>query len=168
MQAERLPWLFVEIMFPDSEHRRCEMNTAPMPHVVAALFCEKVLQEKDGSLTVVRIADRLTYTLPPELPEGVKPLAQLAGLIALRSGSASGKFTLKIRSNSPSGKQDEDFFSSPIELRGGDHGQNMILNISMGILEDGLFWFDVILDDRVLTRIPLMVVRGEPAQSERK
>lgn len=145
------------------------MDTVPMPHVIAAFFCEKILQEKDGSLSVIRIADRLSYTLPPEgLPEGVKPMAQIAGLIALRSGPASGKFTLKLRSNSPSGKQDESFYSVPIELQGGDHGQNLILNVKMGILEDGLFWFDVILDGQVLTRIPLTVVQVQTVQSEKK
>ena len=42
---------------------------------------------------------------------------------------------------------------------GKDHGQNLIVNMTLGIEEDGLYWFDVIFDDEVLTKIPLMVAQ---------
>jgi hypothetical protein len=36
------------------------------------------------------------------------------------------------------------------------------LNFVLGIENEGLYWFDVVFDDEVLTRIPLTVVQ-EPA-----
>ena len=41
------------------------------PNVVAAVFCEKVLQEKDGVLSAIRIVDRFTVSV--EAPSGAAP-----------------------------------------------------------------------------------------------
>ena len=142
------------------------MDTDAMPYVGAALLCEKVLQEKDGTLSVVRIADRITYQLSG-VPEGVKPIVQLHGLIVLRSGPAKGNFTLKLFMTPPSGNRHE-MYSVPVELRGGDHGFNLVLNISLGINEDGLYWADVMFEGHLLTKIPLMVVQAEPEQKDAK
>ena len=35
----------------------------PRPYVTAAMLCEKVIQEKDESITIVRIADTLQYSV---------------------------------------------------------------------------------------------------------
>lgn len=159
MQQAWPPILFVKVKFQKGNDEGPSMS-APLPNVIAALFCEKVLNEADGSLSVVRIADRITYQIAPNLPPEFKPAVMLQGLICLRSGEAKGNFRLWVRGNSPSGKQQE-LFSLPIELKGGDHGVNAIVAATIGVHEDGLYWFDVILDDHTLTRIPLMVVQGE-------
>jgi hypothetical protein len=162
--------LVIEIGFSEEK----TMSDTPMPHVIAALFCEKILQEADGSLSVIRIADKLTIqtiqvdsTAIEAIPEELrpKPPVQMSGLVSLRSGPASGKFTMKVVMNSPSGKR-KDAFTVPLELHGADHGQNIILNIILAVQEEGLFWFDVLLDDHQLTRIPLMVVRAQPTKFE--
>ncbi len=33
------------------------------PYLIAALLCEKVLQEKDGIISVIRMIDRITLTV---------------------------------------------------------------------------------------------------------
>ena len=38
------------------------------PYLVAALFCEKVLSEKDGVISTMRIVDRITITVSGEAP----------------------------------------------------------------------------------------------------
>ena len=136
------------------------------PHLIAALFCEKVLQEKDGSLSIIRIADKLMYELPEGVPEAAPPPFSLAGLVAVKSGPAKGTFNLRIVVNSPSGKQHE-LPPTKIVLEGGDHGQNLILNVVMGLKENGLYWFDVMLESDVLTRIPLLVERVQKQKSEK-
>jgi hypothetical protein len=167
MQEGISAYLFIKIEFSDLENRRCEMDIDAGPYVTAAFFCEKVLQDKDGSLSAIRIIDRLSYVLPPEgIPQGVRPIVQIFGLISLKSGSLKGTFTLRLNSELPSGKREENIITSTIELKGGDHGQNVILNILLGIQEEGLLWFDVVLEDQLLTKIPLMIVRGQAKSLE--
>ena len=51
----------------------------PRPYVTAALLCEKVLQEKDESITLIRIIDRLQYRLQAigaSLPAGAKDITK--------------------------------------------------------------------------------------------
>ena len=126
------------------------------PYVTAALLCEKVLQEKDESLTVIRIIDKLQYQVLGSLPADSKPLIALQGLVGIKSGPVVGKHTLKIVGEKPGGSR-KQLHELPLDLLGADQGQNIILNIQIGIDQDGLHWFDVIFDDEVLTRIPLVV-----------
>ncbi len=129
----------------------------PRPYVIAALLCEKVLQESNGTVSIIRVADRLGYSVAG-MPEGMKPITQLSGLISLKSGPVTGDHTLKIIGENPVGVRQE-LFTFPLHLMGKDHGQNIILNIAFGIEQDGLHWFDVVFDDEVLTRIPLIVAK---------
>lgn len=137
----------------------------PRPYVTAALLCEKVLEEKNGTISVIRIADRLGYHATG-MPQGMKPGVQISGLVCLKSGPVAGDHVIKIVLESPSAKRQE-IYSLPVTLKGRDHGQNVILNMTFGIEQDGFYWFDVIFDDDVLTRIPLMVAQ-DPAPVQTK
>jgi len=123
-----------------------------------------MLHEKDGSLSVIRITDKLTYKLVG-MPPGYKPMASISGLVALKSGPVTGDHTLRIIAERPSGDRKE-VFSFPLKLVGKEQGQNIILNITIGIDEDGLYWFDVVFDDDVLTRIPLIIAK-QPEESQK-
>ncbi len=139
----------------------------PLPYVTAALLCEKVLQEKDGSLSVIRIADRVEYRLEGA-PEGLRPTVTLAGIVALRSGPVSGDHFLKIIIENPHGDRKE-VHRQQMTLAGEDKGQNLILNLNLAIEHEGLYWFDVLFDEDLLTRIPLTVLRRqEQTPHERK
>jgi hypothetical protein len=130
----------------------------PRPYVTAALLCEKVLQEKDDSLTLMRIADRVQYRLEGSgLPEGSKPIINIQGLVSLKSGLVTGEHVIKIIMERPNGDR-KDVASFPVNFLGKDQGQNMILNMGLGVDQDGLYWFDVVFDEEVLTRVPLMVM----------
>lgn len=131
----------------------------PHPYLTAALLCEKVLQEKDESLSVIHLADKITYATVG-MPAGVKPAAQISGLLCLKSGPVTGDHTVKIVVENPTGDRKE-VFSMPVTLLGNDHGANVIMNITLGIEVDGLYWFDVVFDDDVLTRIPLVVMQAQ-------
>lgn len=128
----------------------------PRPYVTAALLCQNVLQEKDESLTLVRVADRLQYRVEG-LPQGTKPMIAIQGLLSIKSGPVTGDHTITVVSEKPSGTR-KQVHSLPVKLLGRDHGQNIVLNIALGIEEDGLYWFDVLFDEELLTRIPLMVI----------
>lgn len=133
----------------------------PRPYITAAFMCEKVLQERDGSLSIVRIADRLQYRVEG-LPPGVKPAITVNGLVSIKSGMVTGDHTLTIIAERPSGKR-VSAYELPVTLKGRDHGTNIILNMNLGIDEDGLWWFDVLFDGELLTRMPLLIT---PLQEE--
>lgn len=137
----------------------------PRPYVTAALLCEKVLQEKDESLTLVRIADRLQYSVQGvgvALPEGLKPVINIEGLVSIKSGPVTGDHTIDIFLQRPNGDR-KAVATFAVKFLGQDHSQNLILKMGVGIQEDGLYWFDVFFDGEVLTKIPLMVTPA-PAQ----
>ena len=132
----------------------------PRPYVTAALLCEKVLQEKDESLTLVRVTDKLQYRVEG-LPQGIKPMIVIQGLLSIKSGPVTGDHTITIVSEKPSGDR-KQVYTIPIKLFGKDQGHNIILNISLGLDQDGLYWTDVLFDEELLTRIPLMVTPLPP------
>jgi hypothetical protein len=131
----------------------------PRPYVTAALLCEKVLQEKDETLTLVRIADRVQYSVQG-VPKDVKPMVAIQGLVAIKSGPVTGDHTIKIFAEKPNGER-KQVHSMPLKLLGKDHGQNIILSIGIGVEADGIYWIDVVFDDELLTRVPLTITRLE-------
>jgi hypothetical protein len=148
------------------------MEDKPRPYLTAALLCEKVLLEKDGSVSVIRIADRITLQMqgPPGTnlaglatqPSGIDPVPifNITCLVALKSGPAVGDYTLRLRFKAPSGKEQADPIEQPVTLKGKDHGQNCVIQLYIVAQEEGLHWIQVMLDDMELTRIPLVVARS--------
>ena len=136
----------------------------PKPYISAALLCERVLIEKDEVITAVRVIDKVSIKADA-LPEGLKPAIMLTGLIGLKSGPAVGDFILRLSVIPPSGEVKPDLLTLPANLKGGDHGQNFVLNLGLGIESEGLYWFEVFLDDVSLTKIPLTVTI-EPRQTQ--
>jgi hypothetical protein len=129
----------------------------PRPYLLAALLCEKILQEKDGTISVIRVVDRMEYKLEG-IPEGLnlKPIVPLACFISLKSGPVTGDHAIKLVVERPSGNR-KDAFSHIFNFVGQDLGQNLIINMGLGIEEQGLHWFDLFFDEEWLTRIPLIV-----------
>jgi len=142
-------------------------NTKPL--VAVAQFCEKTLEEKDGVLTLVRLIDTLwVHPLPPTLTasETTALVAETTLVITLRSGSISGPQHIDLIGRSPSGrgtiKRGFDF-----DLLGESHGQTVIFRIGMAVNEMGLFWFDVVWNNEVLTSVPLRLapIQQRPADA---
>lgn len=129
------------------------------PFLSAAVFCEKVLQEKDGVCTLVRMVDRLisqaTGVNPPEKMPQLQ--ANLTLFIALKSGFARGSYSVHVRVTNPLGRP-SDVATLPVLLEGEDRGANLIGQMQIQLDEPGLYWFDVLFERRLLTRIPLRVV----------
>ena len=129
------------------------------PHLAAAVLCEKVLQEKDGVLSLIRVFDRIIHTVEgPQVPAKMPPVPiTLTAFLSFKSGTAKGRRTVTIKVNSPSGAR-IDGPSLPVLFEGEDRGVNLIVNLALQAEHEGLYWIDVLLDDRVITRMPLMVV----------
>jgi hypothetical protein len=133
----------------------------PGPYVQLAAFCEKVLREADGALSLIRVIDRLTVTahgpgsgeLPAELPEGN---LHVTLVVTLKADDARGRYPISLRVQQPSGVYlPERSFDAMFE--GEERGVNLILDLQVEALE-GLYWFDVSINERLLTRIPLRVI----------
>lgn len=130
----------------------------PGPYIQMATFCEKALQEADGVLSIIRAVDRIVVTaqgseVPSELPQGN---LQLTLVVALKSDDARGRHPVSLRIQQPSGVfLPERTFDAMFE--GEERGVNLILQLQLEALE-GLYWFDVAINERVLTRVPLRVM----------
>jgi len=128
---------------------------APRPWVQVAAICHTALMENTGQMSVIRITDRIAVAgVTPEMQP--QPL-QLSMAILLRSGEMHGQYNLKIRCTSPLGQEttgQEIMFL----FEGGDRGVQTVLPIAMVATEPGTYWFDLILEEDTLTRVPLTVL----------
>jgi len=136
------------------------------PHLVAAVFCDQVLDEKDNVLSAIRIHDRFELTRiraqpGDEIPLPAKgrlgpPVITFTLLVILKSGDFKGRGKIGIVPSTPSGKilarQDVE-----LEFLGGEYGANAIVRGGLPPNEEGIYWFDVYFEDRLLTSSPLRV-----------
>ncbi len=129
------------------------------PYLLAALLCEKILQEKDEIISIIRVIDRITVTAQAATSPATLPptSVNLNALISLKSGTAKGRYTVKWRIETPSGiKLPEQLL--PVLFEGDDRGANLILALTMLVDQEGVYWFEVFLEDQFFTKIPLRVL----------
>jgi hypothetical protein len=136
------------------------------PYLTVAAICEKVLQEKDETISMIRMIDRLAVTVNAlGSPESMPPTAaNVTILISLKSGKARGRSTIKLRPEAPSGLKFPDQLL-PVLFEGEDRGVNLILNLNLVVEQEGVYWFEVLLEEQLLTRIPLRVLYQRIGQS---
>ncbi|HZV52104.1 MAG TPA: hypothetical protein VFD49_20360 [Candidatus Dormibacteraeota bacterium] len=132
------------------------------PYLSSAFLCERVLEEKDGVLSAIRIVDRILVQgqAPPgaEAPPMPSVGIRLIALIALKNGPARGSRRLELIPKAPSGLKLPSV-SVPVLLEGDDdRGVNLRLQMNLQAREEGIYWFDVRLDGELLTRMPLRIV----------
>jgi hypothetical protein len=129
------------------------------PYIQAAAFCEKILQEGDGVLSLIRLIDRVILTASgPDAPAAMPPqTVQFSFAICLKSGSARGSYEISIQPESPSGiKLGKTVL--PVFLEGEDRGQNIVAPTAITVDQQGLYWFEIKMDEQLLTRVPLRIV----------
>jgi hypothetical protein len=132
------------------------------PYVQAACFCETALQEPSGVFSLIRVIDTLIRTdQGPNPPISMTPFSrQLKFILMLKSGSAVGRYEIKIIPEYPNGQT-----LTPSELSaqfdGEERGCNFILDVPFEFPLEGLYWFRVLLIDgdkeEEITAIPLRV-----------
>jgi uncharacterized protein DUF6941 len=132
------------------------------PYIAAAFYCENILEDSKGMISVQGIGDSMHIGLspfaPPDLPSKENPIiVRHQFLLIFRSGDSPGKHRLKLELESPSGKRttikDEEItLTDP--PNGGLHIKN---GLTIEIQKGGLFWLDVFLDDALMTRAPMNI-----------
>lgn len=151
------------------------------PLVAGAFFCERVIQEQDGVLTIVRIIDtlyihqvvKLAAPVPVQPPVGFPTQSVQSGLhlvVLLKSGDYRGQGVLNLRGLKPSGEplKARTPTEIPVELKGGHYGANVVINLGMPFELSGIYWFELYFDGHVLTRMPLSVVVSEQRSETEK
>lgn len=127
------------------------------PYVQIAAFCENVLTESNGVNSLIRVVDRITTSVGL-LPEGIPPPAHLLNaVIALKSGQARGSIDITLRAEAPSGLRLPDLTVSVL-LEGEDRGVAIHVPVAIPTEVEGIYWFDVLVDGRLMSRMPLRVV----------
>lgn len=147
------------------------MPTAPRdgPYLQAALLCERVLLEPDGTPSAIRIIDTFTVQqIPDELRTAgaivVSLPVQASFLIILKSGSASGMYTFQLVSHSPSGTETR-LAPHEAELSAYPHGGATItLQTMFAFSEEGDYRYDLLVNGEFVTAIPLRVVFASASQ----
>ena len=129
------------------------------PYLTTATFCEQVLQETSGVLSLIRIVDRMIISSSgPDAPEAMPP-AQLNWMlvITLKSGDARGSHAVRIVPQRPSGETMAPITLS-VHLEGENKGQNLIARTNMSLEMPGIYWFQIYVDDQLITKVPLEVI----------
>lgn len=125
------------------------------PYLCAALMCEKVLREGDGVLSFIRIVDKWTVTGAAEV---MPPTVIQTNLVLLfKSGIHRGGAQIRVTPTSPTGRVLESMIFPTIFEGDDDRGTAVVAVMGFPASEDGLYWFEVALNEQVVTRVPLRV-----------
>ena len=132
-------------------------NTGPFISVAA--FCENVIEDKQGALSLIRIVDRLTVSAHgPSAPEQMPPTPLNWFLVlTLKSGQARGSVQVRIHPELPSGLKMEPVTFTPY-FEGGSRGCNIVTRMGLVLNEPGVYWFRIYVADTLTTQVPLEVI----------
>ena len=131
------------------------------PYLQAALFCERVLTEKDNVHTLVRVIDRLHLQgFGPDASDQMPELqTSLTLALMVKSGEARGTTPIRITMTRPSGLTDQNaVWEGTVPLEGGTRGHSLIAQLGLKLAEPGPYWFNVYIGDGIATKIPLEVI----------
>jgi hypothetical protein len=138
------------------------------PHVAVACVCEKVLIEPDNVVSVIRIVDTFYLQIPegfsavPSRPLGVA----LTAFVSVKAGDVTGQHEIGLVLRQPNGKKG-DPKKWPIVMNQPEEGANLKIDFILtgndgAPPELGLYWFDVLWGEEVLSSIPFKLMRAEP------
>ena len=147
------------------------------PYVQVAALCERVLTEKDNVRSLIRIVDCFTVATPhTDLPpEGASPIISMQLVVALKGcGELQGDYEVTIQLRGPTKVNEPAAEKVKVSFTDDHaHGTNIVMNITMGVLNYGDYSFDVLWYGDLLTRVPFKLVpqtnsSARPAGDEKK
>jgi|SRR5581483_9393294 len=130
------------------------------PYLLVAALCEHVIEDKRGVLSLIGLVDRITHTATgPEPPRLMPPVTvNLHLVITLKSGAARGRSEIRIGLIEPSGMKAPADLVHPVYFEGEDRGVNILTRLNLELDKEGLYWFEVSHEGRLLTRVPLRIL----------
>jgi len=129
------------------------------PFLKAAVFVNLVIQGNDNVMSLIRVIDRLTQRAqgpeaPQEMPATNFPMHAVIMLVA---GKARGRHQVKIVREAPNGVR-KDVWTGGIQLEGENKGHNITLGLNESFDLEGTYWYDVFIEDGLVTRMPFQVI----------
>jgi hypothetical protein len=126
------------------------------PHLAIAVFCEKVLREADGVISLIRVVDR--FIVAGATSEMEPQVLKFTLMLMFKAGFMRGKATIAVRPKSPAGAE-LPAMEFPVLFEGDDdRGLALSGEVNFPISEEGVYWFDVYVMQELVTRMPLRVV----------
>ena len=122
---------------------KSQKNTAK-PLVCAALVCEQVLHEADGTLSAIRIIDTIALGFVGPPPSPVPSMqVRFSMLVRLKAGKARGEHAFTLFLVTPEGKRlgDGSKFSAYFENE--ESGANFVVNVGLVTPPAGLYWLEL-------------------------
>ncbi len=128
------------------------------PYLEMAVLCERVLEERDGALSLIRLVDRFTIHRPAPAPGEyvVPPSISVVAVVGFKSGAARGRHQLRLSLEYPDGMI-HSRLEVPLLLEGEDRGARALVPIQLLAEQEGIYWIRVALDEAEFTRVPLRV-----------
>jgi uncharacterized protein DUF6941 len=121
-----------------------------------AAFCEKVLFETNGVVSLIRIVDRFNVNGPT--PEMAPASLTFFLVVAFKAGFVRGKHIIRVIPLSP-GNVDLPAIEMPQFFEGDDdRGVMVAAQMNFLVKEEGLYWFRVYFENALVTQMPLRVV----------
>jgi hypothetical protein len=163
LKSQESPDLVLFLVLQDGSNHMAEQKDLYRAYLTTAVFCEKVLREADNVLSVIRMIDRFNVVgATPEMQPAILPFTIL---IIFKSGFLRGKQMLTLRPKSPN-KDDLPQMSFPILFEGDDdRGNALVAQMNFVAHQEGLYWFDVHLNEELVTRMPLRVAYQQVGSS---
>lgn len=132
------------------------------PYLQMAVFCEKVLREADGVLSIIRVIDRLIHT---GAEKDMLPFThQFIACLTFKSGHVNNKMTIWVKPISPEGHALPEM-SFPVLFEGDDRGAGVVVQLNFTFESEGLYWFDVFIEDELVTRMSMRILYQQTVSS---
>ncbi len=130
------------------------------PYVQIAAFCHTALIENTGALSIIRITDRVGVA--GFTPEMAPTTVQVTLVVVLKSGFLRNQAKIIVRGITPSGVILPNI-AFPALFEGEERGVQLIMPMGFVVQEQGLYWFEVLVEEQALTRIPLRILYQQVA-----
>ena len=127
------------------------------PYLTAALFCDRVLQEQSGVLSLIRVVDRLNIAGPSE----TMPTTSIPTVLCMsfKSGIFRGPADVTVTPIDPNGNRLRTIIRQQVNFEGDDdRGINLNINMNFPVTESGVYWFEIAVKNEVLTRTPFRIL----------
>ena len=133
--------------------------TGPIePYLKLGTICERVLEEKDGVLSLIRIVDRFTFTITGKEPPGQLPRVVRLLTIIMSWVGGLGSHEAAFNIISPGGETQRSPRSWSFSLDAINRGHNIIVTLPVSMAREGVYWIEFILNDQVKSRVPFQVI----------
>ena len=139
------------------------------PWLQTAVFAQAVCGAAGASFTITNITDRIAVEPDPQpcTLVGEERRLPVRLVISLKSGGDPAGYTLIIRQVDPDGVQRGQWMETLL-LDGPGSTHQLVLSLSLKYYQDGLHWFDVLVDGRRLTRMSLRFRCVRSGSAERR